>query len=248
MIRRLVILLLLGALLIALYAGEPILAEMHYIVPSVPDRVLYASAFDGYLDEWETYLGRLEAQIAAGVLRIRVDDTDAGAYSAAYPYFADFDLRVTARAVDGPLNNGYGVIFRLHDRRNYYTFLVSSDGYYQVGRVLNGQFRELSTWIPSPLVRQGIGEANALRVVARGDRMRFYVNDQRVALCIPNNPAAQSTYLMETCIDGTMQDVLVDASIPNGRIGVTAQTIVGAEAGVVAEFDDLIVLGAPVDG
>lgn len=143
----------------------------------------------------EQYEGRLEAQISDSTLRINAETANSGPYSVAKPYFDDFDLRVQGKAVDGDPTNGYGVIFRLQDKGNRlvdddsdYLFLVSSDGYYKLERVIDGEAKEISLWIPSPVVNQGIGAMNALRVTAQGDQFQFFVNDQQVELCLPKTP------------------------------------------------------------
>jgi hypothetical protein len=46
---------------------------------------------------------------------------------------------VDTEKVDGPDNNHFGVICRFQDIKNYYLFLISSDGYYGIARVKNGE-------------------------------------------------------------------------------------------------------------
>jgi hypothetical protein len=76
--------------------------------------------------------------------------------------------------------------------------------------------------------------------MGQGDTFRFFINNEPVALCIPDDPAGISTYVNE-CIDGQMQPVLVDNSIPNGQIGVIARTF--GEPGVIVAYDDVLVFG-----
>ena len=159
--RNLAILLILVAILFGLTAFSNLSAAWHYTVPAEPDKLLYVATFDDWLDEWESYEGRLSARIENSSLRIGVDTTKSAPFSTAAPYFGDFDMRVQARAVGGPVNNGYGVVFRVQRDKNdspfsYYFFLVSSDGYYQVQRVVDGEQKLLSDWIPSSLVNQGL--------------------------------------------------------------------------------------------
>src|SRR5262249_35764915 len=119
----------------------------------------------------------------------------------------------------------------------------SSDGYYEVSRAINGRQKELSTWIQSAAVNQGLKAVNRLRVIAQGDEFRFFINGQPVQLCIPDDPNAQSTVnpLDGSCMGGAMKDTLTDATIPNGQIGVVAQSTDTGGAGVVAAFDNLLV-------
>lgn len=239
MLRNLIILAAPAAILIILNRLSPMIAEWHYVVPATPGEVLYAATFDDVAD-WELYGGRLSAQVADGALRVVVDEVDSLPYSAAAPYFSDFDLRVQSQAVAGPLDNGYGVIFREQGPDNYYLFLISSDGYYQARREVDGMEKTLSEWIPSPLVNQGLGAINEIRVVARGDTFQFYINGELVELCIPNDPDGVSTYA-DSCIDGQMLPELVDDSIAEGRLGVIA--VAFDEPGVEVDFDNVLVFG-----
>ena len=252
--RRLLVLIVLGLIFAALLALSRSRASwQHYVVSGDAGSLLYAATFDGGADsgfngEWEQYAGRLSTQIDGGQLRVSIGEAGKGAYSVATPYFGDFDLRVAAQAVDGPIDNGYGVVFRLQNKDNtsfdddsYYLFLISSDGYYRVTRVLDGSEQILSDWIDSPLIQQGLNAVNQLRVVARGDRFQFYVNDAPVQLCIPDDPDAISTYSGGTCIGGAMVDALTDNAIPDGQIGVTAKATSSGGGDVVAAFDNLLV-------
>lgn len=236
--RNLAILLVLLVLL--LLAGQilRLVEDWHYVVPAEAGALLYVSTFDDSDPDWVQYEGRLSAQVTEAALRLDVGLEDSLPYSTAAPYFEDFDLLLRARPVAGPLDNGYGVVFRLQDADNYYMFLISSDGYYQVQRNINGQQKILSDWIPSPLIEQGLNVENWLRVVAQGDNFRFYINNSAVELCIPDSPFGVSTY-SNGCVDGEMRTSLVDGAIGFGQVGVVAQSF--RERGVVVDFDDLLI-------
>src|SRR5690554_4954940 len=103
-------------------------------MPSTPGALLYAATFDAFNEDWGQYAGRLSSQVVDGALRLSVGEPVAGPYSVASPHFGDFDVRVQARAVEGPDENGFGIIFREQDPNNFYYFLVGSDGYYKVSR------------------------------------------------------------------------------------------------------------------
>lgn len=244
MIPKIIIPLALAAVLIVLTRLADMAADWHYVVPAAPGEVLYAATFDESLDDWTLYEGRLSAEASDSHLKLVVDAPQSLPFSTARLHFTDFDLLVQARAVAGPLDNGYGVIFRAQDPDNYYMFLVSSDGYYQVQRAVEGEARILSDWIPSDLVNQGLDEENWLRVVAQGSTFRFYVNGQPVELCVPDDPEGVSTYV-DSCIGGQMQPVLVDDSVASGQLGVIARTF--DEPGVEVEFDNFLVFGPDVE-
>lgn len=256
--RRLLVLIV----LILIFAGLLALSRsraswQHNVVSGDTGTLLYAATFDGesepssadgFNDEWAQYSGRLSTLIKDGKMQVTIGEAGGGAYSTASPYFGDFDLRVDAQAVGGPIDNGYGVVFRLQnkdnasfDDDNYYLFLISSDGYYQMSRTVDGVVKIISDWIASDAIQQGLDSVNHLRVVARGDTFHFYVNEVPLQLCIPDDPDAISTYSGGECVGGAMVDALTDDAIPNGQIGVTAQSTPSGGEGVVVAFDNLLV-------
>ncbi len=91
-----------------------------------------------------------------------------------------------ATQVDGPLNNGYGMLFRVDDDSDsFYAFEVSGDGYIWIGwcsDLCRGDALALvgGDWFQSGAVNQGLQETNRLRVVAEGTRMTFFVNGVEV--------------------------------------------------------------------
>jgi hypothetical protein len=253
-LRRVLMLLTLIVLLAVAYGLNRLTANWHYVLPVEMGKISYVATFDNFIDDWNLYEGRLRAAVDNSVLSLTADDTYKKPFSVAKQHWGNFDFSAQATPVDGPLNNGYGMIFRFQSKGNnspddddFYLFLVSSDGYYQVIRSIDGVQKELSNWIPSPLVNQGIGVTNTVRVVAAGDRFQFYINDQPVQVCIPDNPEGISTYTGDECKQGKMLDVLTDSTIPEGQIGVVIQTL--DEPGVVVNFDNVMVVGPqPING
>ena len=254
------------------------------VIAGDPGDFLYIATFDGFEDEWTSSEGRIETQINDSSIRISIDKTGSVAWSAAKPQFFDFDVQVKSAAVDGPLDNGFGLIFRLQDEQNldcafsvilcdlgrlspllnfgleqiiqpeaaksrlsYYMFLISSDGFYSVWNVSEGQPpQKLSAWIASSLINQGIGEKNILRVVGRGNQFQFFINGEQVEVCIPNDPSAESTYVGGECLEGRMLVTLTDDRHQGGQVAVVAQTAL-FEGGVIVEFDNLVVF-SPKNG
>jgi hypothetical protein len=236
------------AVFIIVYGLNRLTANWHYVLPVEPGKVAYLATFDAFQQDWNLAFGRLKSQITdTSSLRLDVGDVNSLPFAEALPYFGDLDAQVEATPLDGPENNGYGLIFRLQNKDNdspddddFYMFLVSSDGYYRVLRSFNHEQKELSTWVPSVAINQGLNVTNRLRVVAKGNQFQFYINGQQVQLCVPDDLNGKSTY-KTACVGGTMLDRLVDDSIANGQIGVAAETF--NESGVVVDFDNLIVSG-----
>ena len=276
--KRLGILFVLLAILVGVNVLYTTYANSEAILEGNAGDLLYVSAFDGFLDEWELYEGQQSAQIIDDTLQIEVSVGNQAAWSVAKPLFKDFDITLRASALEGPIDNGFGIIFRLqtgtdkgcdlpmvilcmadgipiakagirllvdstsgNDAKNYYTFLVSSDGFYSVWKVENGVESKLSAWIKSDAVKQDMNTVNTLRVVGRGSQFQFFVNGEQMQLCIPNDPKATSTVAGGECIEGTMKSILVDDSIPTGQLGALAQATQNGGGGVIVQFDNMTV-------
>lgn len=122
----------------------------------------------------------------------------------------------------------------------FYMFLISSDGYYSVWRGDESGTKQLSAWIGSEAITQGMNADNQIRVVGRGDAFQFFINGEAVELCIPDDPEATSTYAMGQCFEGSMRRTLLDDSISSGQLGAVVSTQ-GLVPGVTVDFDNIIV-------
>ncbi len=96
--------------------------------------------------------------------------------------FADGVYELEATQIDGPLNNGYGMLFRVDEATDsFYVFEVSGDGYVWIGYCQELCETEAvalvgGDWFRSPAVKTGLMATNQLRVVANGPQMSFFVN------------------------------------------------------------------------
>ncbi|MBE2197135.1 MAG: hypothetical protein IAE79_00900 [Anaerolinea sp.] len=134
--------------------------------------------------------------------------------------FGDAAYQVEAVQVEGPLNNGYGMLFRVNDDRDdFYVFEISSDGYVWIGRYRNGGTDEIQPiigdwWMESAAINQGLNQLNTLRVEAEGANLIFYVNDQEVGR-------------------------VTDATFSKGDVGLMVETL--GVGGVRVQFDNFLV-------
>jgi hypothetical protein len=121
-----------------------------------------------------------------GVYQMLVKSSYGIYYAFAGQTFTDGIYEVEATQVDGPVNNGYGLLFRLDESTNsFYAFEVSGDGYVWIGKCTNLCNDETITlvggdWFHSPAVRTGLQATNHLQVVVKGNRMTYYVNSVEV--------------------------------------------------------------------
>ncbi len=174
-------------------------------------------------DDWST--GEDAYSIGAvvdGVYDFTVLENDISRWAAAGRNFSDGVYEVEATPVEGPLDNGYGLLFRADPAAgNFYLFKVSADGYVWIGRYKDGA-EEMTIigdhWFESPAVLRGLDVTNVLRVQAEAGNMIFFVNGQEVGR-------------------------VTDTTFAEGDVGVLVQTLGGG--GVRVLFDNLSVRPLP---
>lgn len=92
--------------------------------------------------------------------------------------YADAVVEATGYFNKGSGKYEYGVVFRGNtDGTAYYVFTVTQDGKYNVARYQNEKYTDLIPYTASPIVKTGTG-ANHFKIITRGDRFDFYLNDQ----------------------------------------------------------------------
>ncbi len=94
--------------------------------------------------------------------------------------FTDFILEVEVTKEAGPDDNVFGLIVRMVDADNYYTFLLSSDGYYQIAKKENNSWTYVSEWVKSSDIKIG-NSTNLIKITGMGDKLALYANDVKLA-------------------------------------------------------------------
>lgn len=157
-------------------------------------------------------------QVAEGVYDLLIKGDDVSRWASAGEDFADGNYQVEAVQIDGPLDNGYGMLFRAEpESGNFYLFKISGDGYVWIGRYRDEAEEQAligNHWFAAPAVKQGLNQTNTLRVQAESGNMIFYVNDQEVGR-------------------------VTDNTFASGDIGLYAQTL--GFPGVHVQFDNFSV-------
>jgi hypothetical protein len=141
----------------------------------------YTDDFSNSQSGWQT-LSDLNADVKYedGALRIVVKQVNLTQWSQAGKNFKDGVFEVDAKPNGGPTDNGFGMMFRVKDRKNFYHFEISSDGYWRGGFVKDGAWNNWDDWQPHPAIKTA-GESNRLKVAMQGGKFTFFVNDQEVA-------------------------------------------------------------------
>jgi len=125
--------------------------------------------------------------------------------------FRDVRLEVDAGRLSGPNENRYGLICRYRDAQNFYFFVVSSDGYYAIGKVYQGTRSLLGQEMMAynPNIYLGMSP-NHLRADCIGDTLAFYVNEQPVALVRDVDFESGDVGLLAGSFDQPGVDILFD--------------------------------------
>jgi hypothetical protein len=183
--------------------------------PLSPD-ILFQDDFSDPSSGWDQVsVMEGETDYVDGAYRIFVNETSYDIWANPGLEFTNTVIEVDATKVGGPDDNDFGIICRYQGLDRFYFFIISSDGYYGIGRVVNGEQELLQNeqMLESAAINQGLA-TNKLRVECVGDRLSFFAND---------------TLLLE--VD--------DATYSSGDVGLLAGTF--DTAGTDIHFDNFIV-------
>lgn len=133
-------------------------------------------------------------------------------YSYVEGEYADAVIQARGNLRTGTGDYEYGIVFRGNtDGSLYYTFTVTNDGKYNVAIYQNEKYTDLVPYTASQSVH--VNAANSFKVVMRGSRFDFYLND---------------TFLQS----------VTDATIPSGVVGLL---FYNAEPNAEVAFDQLTI-------
>ncbi len=152
--------------------------------------------------------------VVDGVYDFLVIENDITRWASAGKNFSDGVYEVEATPVEGPLDNGYGLLLRADaETGDFYLFKVSADGYVWIGRYRDGAVETPiigDHWFESPAVLTGLNVTNVLRVQAEAGNMIFYVNDQEVGRVTDNTFTAGDVGVLVQTLGGGGVRVLFD--------------------------------------
>lgn len=137
----------------------------------------FSNPSSGWDDAFDRYTTK---QYGNNKYYIEITTSNLVAWGLANRSVADFRLEVDAAQEAGPNNNGYGILFRLQDRDNFYRFDISGDGFFLLSKFHDGEWVTLVPWTASSAVNVGQA-ANRLTVEAIGNQIRVYANDALLA-------------------------------------------------------------------
>jgi len=183
---------------------------------AAPGSVLFQDDFSSISTGWERMLvneGVMDYD--GGGYRILVNTLQTNFWSTPHKNFTDVRVEVDTGKLAGPDENRIGLVCRFNGR-DYYFFIITSDGYYGAGVFFNGQaillgHPELQS---SANINKGVA-VNHLRADCISNTLTFYVN-------------------------GFQLVQIQDTTLTEGDIGVLAGTF--GTPGVDIIFDNFVVL------
>lgn len=116
-----------------------------------------------------------------GVYRIAVNTENTDIWANPGLSFTNTVIEVDADKVGGPDDNDFGIICRYQDLSNFYFFIVSSDGFYGIAKVVDGEqtLIGLESMEYSDVINQG-NSSNKLRADCVGKELVLHINGQKL--------------------------------------------------------------------
>lgn len=160
-------------------------------------------------DEWmdESCLG----EYADGAYRIKVDETEYDCWVTLGRDLGDVTVEVKATKAGGPDVNEFGIQCRYQDGENFYFFVVSSDGYYAIGKAVDDEWTDIGAdqMQPSDAIRQG-DATNTILAECQGDQLTLTVNGEQVASVTDSTFSSGDVGLIAGTFDQGGTDILFD--------------------------------------
>lgn len=125
--------------------------------------------------------------------------------------YKNVKIDVDAARIDGPENNRFGVICRFQDVNNYYFFIISSDGYFGIGKVVEGITTHLGQemMLSNPSIQPGVAP-NHLQAECNDDLLTFYINGQPAGIAQADDFSTGEVGLLAGAFDEVGVDILFD--------------------------------------
>jgi len=197
-------------------AGSPTKAPAPTQAPPTKSSVLFHDDFsdpDSGWDRVKSDSGSLTDYVD-GRYRILVNETNSDVWANPGEDFSG-PIVITVDAVKngGPDDNDFGVLCRYQDENNYYFFVISSDGYAGIGRVVDGQQTVLTgngKMVPSDKLPKDPHVTYHIKATCIGQVLTLYVNGKKIASTKDGTLTSGDVGLMAGTFDNAGTDILFD--------------------------------------
>jgi hypothetical protein len=175
--KKLYLILMISALLIAALA-----CSSGTETELLPAGVLFQDDFSDTSSGWDRVdVDEGVTDYADGVYRIFVNTDSTDVWANPGLNFTDTIIEVEATKVGGPDDNDFGIICRYEDTNNFYSFIISSDGFYAIVRVEDGVQEIIGSedMMPSDAIETG-NVTNDIKVDCVGSTLTLYANGSQL--------------------------------------------------------------------
>lgn len=182
---------------------------------STDSNVLFEDDFSKTSSGWDKWSGDSgSTDYVDGTYQIMVNDPQYDLWANPGENFTDVSVEVDAVMVGGPEDNDFGILCRYVDVENYYFGIVSSDGYFAIGTLIDGDQQIFS---------ENMQQSDAINTGYESNRIRFD--------CVGNT--------LSLYANGTLLEQQTDSSFSSGDVGLMAGTF--DTAGTQIAFDNFVV-------
>jgi len=177
-----------------------------------PSNILFQDDFSDPKSGWHTLRdGDQLIDYEQDGLRFYVTETQFDFWSIPSLSFEDVHIDVIAVKLGGPDDNDFGVICRYQDEEHFYGFLISSDGYFGISKMVDGEHTLLGSEEMQPTDAINPGAAsNAIAVDCIGDKLSLTVNGTKLLEVEDSDYTRGDIGLLAGTFDSPGVDILFD--------------------------------------
>jgi len=178
----------------------------------LPADVLFQDDFSDTSSGWDRVnVDDGVTDYADGVYRIWVNTTSTDVWANPGLNFSDTVVEVEATKVGGPDDNDFGVICRYQDESNFYFFIISSDGYYGLGKVVGGEQMLIGEeeLLPSDAIQTG-NVTNTILAECNGSNLTLSANGTQLASATDDSFSSGDVGLLAGTFDSSGTDIHFD--------------------------------------
>jgi hypothetical protein len=174
---------------------------------NAPGKILFQDDFSDPSSGWN----RIATTQADGVYRIFVNEPNLDIWSMPSKDFNDVRIEVDALKVGGERDNRYGILCRAASQDSFYTLIISSDGYFGIGKIQGQDYAliGMEALEPSAAILKG-SSLNHLRADCIGDTLSLYVNGKKLAEVRDSSFASGDVGLIAGTYDTPGTDIRFD--------------------------------------
>jgi hypothetical protein len=175
--------------------------------------ILFQDDFSSPESGWDIYEDELGAAgYLDGVYRILADEPHTDFWGNPHGLkFKDVQVEVDALRAAGSSNNVFGILCRYQDAGNFYQLLVSSDGYYDISKVINDQRIPLTgeQLLPSDAIPQTLDILH-LQADCTGSNLVLFANGVEIARAQDGDLASGNIGLIAGAFETSGTEILFD--------------------------------------